>query len=237
MSRSGPAWLFADVAKVVDTDHLGCSVQFLSDGRTADARWSQSILRRAIVVRPCHFVVVAAREAEPTSFEVVWRGAALATLASADGNRLNYDTGYPPHRGVTRTFHDLRPDGERRAIQPGQQIVVFHLVDEPDSVYLVDVAVDGLPLHTDRLRADWLARAERTLLADTVDARQVVADGYDRMAERYAAWAADERAWLRRRWASYPAIGGPVQLGRRGHLGPPDRAGTRECANRALFSR
>jgi SAM-dependent methyltransferase len=220
VSRSqAPVWFFADVAKVVDADNLECSVQFLSDGLTAAARWSDSILGRGIVVRPCHFVVVAVREAEPTSFEVVWRGAAVATVTSADGTRLTYDTGYPPHRGVTRTVHDLRPDAERRATQPGQQIVVFHLPDDPDSVYLVDVAVDGLPLHTDRLRADWLARAERTLLADTVDARQLVADGYDRMAERYATWAADELSDdVRPRYAAYmvehlPACAAVLELG------------------------
>src|SRR5216684_6636972 len=78
-----PAWFFADLAKVVDADNVGCSVQFLSDGRTGNARWSDSILRRGIVVRPCHFVVVAVREAEPTAFEVVWRGAAVATVTSA----------------------------------------------------------------------------------------------------------------------------------------------------------
>ena len=37
-------------------------------------------------------------------------------MTSVDGNRLTYDTGYPPDRGVTRTFHDLRPDDERGAI-------------------------------------------------------------------------------------------------------------------------
>src|SRR5438876_82766 len=108
----------ADLARVVDARVHGCSLQFLKDGRIADARWSQGILRRGIVVRPCHFVVVTTREAEPKAFEVVWRGAAVATVTSVDGNRLTYDTGYPPDRGVTRTFHDLRPDDERGAIQP-----------------------------------------------------------------------------------------------------------------------
>jgi hypothetical protein len=72
----------ADLARLVHARDHGCSVQFLKDGRIADARWSQSILRRGIVVRPCHFVVVVTREAEPTMFEVVWRGAAVATVTS-----------------------------------------------------------------------------------------------------------------------------------------------------------
>jgi hypothetical protein len=221
-----PVACTADIAKVLDAHNTGCSVQFLKDGRIADARWSEAIQRYGIIIRPGHLVLVAATDpdsVEPIPFEVVWRGAAVATVISADCDRVSYDTGYPPSRGVTRTLHDLRPEDERQSIQSGQQIVVFHLADDPDSVWLVDVAVDGLPLHADRLRADWLAHAERVLLAygvdQRVDARQVVADGYDRMAERYASWAADELSDdVRPRYAAFlmerlPAGASVLELG------------------------
>src|SRR5437870_1232655 len=51
-----------DLAKVVDVNDAGCTVQFLDDGRIATARWSDAIRLRGIIVRPSQLVVVAARE-------------------------------------------------------------------------------------------------------------------------------------------------------------------------------
>lgn len=156
-----------DLAKVVDAHNVGCKVQFLDDGSIANARWSDMIQRNYIVVRPSNLVVVAAREAnaetDPTPYEVVWRGPHVATVTALDGDRVTYDTGYPPHRGVTKLLRDRRPAEERQPIEVGQQIVIFGIKDEPDAISLLDLAADGRPTHPDRLRTDWVARAQTAL--------------------------------------------------------------------------
>jgi SAM-dependent methyltransferase len=88
-------------------------------------------------------------------------------------------------------------------LRSGQEIVVLPERHDPAIVSLVDLAQDGLPVHVDRVRADCVARARRMARdatgligapasggAGNADPRNVVADGYNQMAERYAAWAA-----------------------------------------------
>lgn len=185
-----------DLARVIDVHETDCTVQLLANSRIVSASWSDSLRRRGIVVQPCHLVLVAASETRPeteaNAYEVVWRGAVVARVTSVDGERLTYDTGYAPHRSVTRTMHDLRPELEQQPVQSGQQIVAFHPDREPSTVIVVDTAVDGEPLHAERLLADWRALAQSALLVDRVDARRVVAEGYDRIAERYARWSEQE---------------------------------------------
>jgi len=238
----------ADIAKVLDAHNIGCSVQFLKDGRIADARWSEDIQRCGIVIRPGHLVLVGVADpdsVEPIPFEVIWRGAAVATVISADCDRLSYDTGFPPNRGVTRTLHDLRPEDERQSIQSGQQIVVFHLADDPDSVWLVDVAVDGLPLHADRLRAEWLAHAERVMSSRThrtgcsVAASESRLNAATEIKNRSGALPASTPNAIR---TSMPSVRARIPEQRRFSLrraGPDRRLGRREPirANRSMAAR
>jgi SAM-dependent methyltransferase len=188
-----------DVATVVEARESGCTVRFLDGGGTAEARWADALRQRGVAVRPGHLVVVAACESvaapDPATYEyeVVWRGPAVATVAALDGDRLTYTTGSPAVQTAIGTLRDTRPLEERQPIRVGQQVVVAPTTDNPEAVALLDVAADGLPLHPARLRAAILARAARPPAAGAAgaDPRRIVAEGYDRMAERYARWAAE----------------------------------------------
>jgi Ser/Thr protein kinase RdoA (MazF antagonist) len=153
------------LAKVVDADSGGLKVQFLDDHRVSSARPSDTIRWRGIGIRPGYLVVVAAPASgvapDSMTYEVVWRGPAVATVTSIDEDQVTYDTGYGPFGGITRTLRDARPATERSLVHVGQQIVVANVKDAPEAVSLVDLAVGGFPLHSDRLLSEAVAVAER----------------------------------------------------------------------------
>lgn len=199
-----------DLVKVVDVHDAGCTVQSLHDGSTASARWSEAIRRRGIVVRPGSLVLItraADSLAAHSAYEVVWRGPTVARIVSIEGDRVTYDTGHTAGGRTTKTFRDARPEGERQPLQTSQEIVLFPMARDAEVVSVVDLATDGLPLHPERLRTDCLALfrdavpgvhvAGRSAGAGTIggegqdDPRRLVAEGYDTMAERYAAWVSD----------------------------------------------
>lgn len=199
-----------NVAKVLDTHEIGCTVQFLDDRSITPARWSTAIQQRGIAVRSGHLVVVArdaGTDAGLPVFEVIWRGPAVVRVTSVDGDRVTYETVSAPARVSTKTVRDARPEAERQTLRVGQEVVVSPVQDDPSVVLLEDLADDGLPLHPARLRADCVARAQRILRRqqaagagaqtdeagghDPHELRRLVSEGYDRMAERYAGWTVD----------------------------------------------
>jgi predicted TPR repeat methyltransferase len=139
----------------------------------------------------------------------------LAVVLSCTGDwcearYLDTGAGVRACRSGAMIEHDIR-------VRPGHLVVVDKRTDLPRVVYRwPDIVVagaaggsyalsrDGEPVDPDDLRADAFPEIEamyaRMEKAQTIDPRQVVQEGYDRIAERYLEWVRTDRSTTRLRY-------------------------------------
>jgi SAM-dependent methyltransferase len=166
----------------------GCQVQFLDSDVRENARYSEPVTDYGIVVRPGDLVAVDRSSSPP---QVVFRWKLAEVERCLEGGAILVDS----RRGDSRRLS--RAEGLESEIVEGDKVFVA-------SGEVQDVCIDGLPGNPPRLSAASFPAIEamyRRLGAwRESDPKQIVREGYDRIAERYSEWIETTRSEERARY-------------------------------------
>lgn len=167
----------AIVSSCTDT---GCQVQFLADNARVDADYSEPVKDYDIVVKSGDLVAVN-RATEPPQVVFRWW---LTRVERVRGEQIF--TGDLCGRSQPLTM----AEGLKVSVAAGDEVfIAFGQVH--------DVCIDGRLANPDRLRAAFFPeiRAMYQRMEDWKDLnpKQIVQEGYDRVAERYLEWAQANR--------------------------------------------
>jgi SAM-dependent methyltransferase len=164
-------------------------VYLLNDETCFDANYSEPVIEHGIVVRPGDLVAVALETCPP---QVVFRWA-LASVERVEGEHIFIDT--PCSRGRPMA----RAEGVEIDIAAGDKVFTAN-----GQVH--DIAVDGRPANPEHLRVAFFpqirAMYQQMETWNALDPKQVVQEGYDRIAERHLEWSKTVRSEERAHYTS-----------------------------------
>ena len=167
----------------------GCQVHLLDEKSRLDAAYSEPVVEYGIIVRPGDLVAVN-RETDPPQVVFRW---ALAAVEQVEGERIFIDT--PCSRGRPM----VRAEGLEADIAAGDKVFTAN-----GQVH--DISVDGRPDNPERLRLAFFphirAMYQKMEAWNALNPKQVVKEGYDRIAEHYLEWAPTVRSEERARYTS-----------------------------------
>lgn len=167
----------------------GCQVHLLDEVTCFDANYSEPVIEHGIIVRPGDLVAVA-RETRPPQVVFRW---VLASVERVEGEHIFIDT--PCSRGRPMA----RAEGPETDIAAGDKVFTAN-----GQVH--DISVDGRPADPERLRVAFFpqirAMYQQMETWNALDPKQVVQEGYDRIAERHLEWSLTVRSEERARYTS-----------------------------------
>jgi len=167
----------------------GCQVHLLDAETCFNTAYSEPVVEYGIIVRPGDLVVVN-RETDPPQVVFRW---ALAPVERVEGEHIFIDT--PCSRGQPM----IRADGLKADIAAGDKVFTAY-----GQVH--DISVDGRPATPECLRTTFFPQIQAMYQQmekwSALDPKQVVEEGYDRIADRYLEWAPTARSEERARYTS-----------------------------------
>lgn len=167
----------------------GCEARPLGQADPVHADLSEPMLEHQIALKPGDWIVVNRKAESP---QVVFRLTQFKVERVVGQEIFVHVPGRP-------TASMPRADGVNERIVAGD--IVFAANDQ-----ICDIAVNGNPGHPERLQAILFpqirAMYQQIQVWDALDAKQVVEQGYDRIAERHLEWAKSVRVEERARYTS-----------------------------------
>ena len=167
----------------------GCRVHLLDDETCFDANYSEPVIEHEIIVRPGDLVAVA-RETHPPQVVFRW---ALASVDRVEGEHIFIDTPRSRDRPMARA------EGLEIGIAAGDKVFTAN-----GQVHAI--SVNGCPADPERLRTVFFPQIEAMYQQmeawNALDPKQVVQEGYDRIAERHLEWSPTVRSEERARYTS-----------------------------------
>jgi ubiquinone/menaquinone biosynthesis C-methylase UbiE len=167
----------------------GCQVQFLDSDVRVDADYSEPVVDYGIIIRPSDLVAV---DRVPNPPQVVFRWM-LARVERVENGQIFTDSACSRSQPLTLA------EGLEAEIAVGDKVFIAY-----GEVH--DVSIGGRPANPERLRTAFFPKIEamyRRLDAwKDMDPKQMVEEGYDRIAECYVEWIQTTRSEERARYTS-----------------------------------
>jgi ubiquinone/menaquinone biosynthesis C-methylase UbiE len=178
-----------ELAIVSQCENDEYQVNLLGSVDAITMRRSTPMIEHNIVVLPEHLVAVD-KNVEPPQIVFRW---AREEVTRVEGERILAEKSCGGDRPLTLI------EGLDVTIKPGDEVyIAFGKVH--------DICIDGRPAHPKHLRAKSFPQIQemyrKMQAAEEADPKKVVAEGYDRIAEKHLEWAQSVRAEERERYTS-----------------------------------
>ncbi|MEM7113725.1 MAG: class I SAM-dependent methyltransferase [Chloroflexota bacterium] len=193
------------LATVLTSDKSTCSVQLLASPNSRTAVYAAPMLEYNIVAHPNDLVAVSVTD-ETTEIMFRWK---RVTVEQIENGRLQV------HDYVGQIYTLPHPTDSAPAITAGSKVYT-------NNQRVVDMVENGRPTNPTHFVERYFPQIEAMYAnietAYTVDPKQVVANGYDQIAETYREWSSQVRREEREKYTavildSFPAGADLLELG------------------------